>query len=98
MLAGAAALLITQFPLPAGAALLVYEPFTVGGGPADYQAGDEKKEKEKGSKPLCSKSQCSVAMPPSAVAGRNITTPFPFLSPFSRSERSHLGARSCSAV
>jgi hypothetical protein len=41
MLAGAAALLITQFPLPAGAALLVYEPFTVGGGPADYQAGDE---------------------------------------------------------
>jgi len=39
--AGAAALLVCQQAMPASAALLAYDSFTVGAGPADYQAGDE---------------------------------------------------------
>jgi hypothetical protein len=39
--AGAAALLACQTAMPARAALLVYDSFGVGGGPADYQAGDD---------------------------------------------------------
>jgi hypothetical protein len=41
VLAGAAALITAQFMAPAGAALLVYDPFTIGAGPADYLAGDD---------------------------------------------------------
>jgi len=40
-LAATTALLIAHFPLPASAILLVYDPFTVGVGPADYVAGNE---------------------------------------------------------
>lgn len=36
-----AALLVGQAGTPADAALLVYDPFTTGAGPADYAAGDE---------------------------------------------------------
>jgi hypothetical protein len=39
--AGAAALLACQWVMPASAALLVYDSFTVGAGPANYQEGDE---------------------------------------------------------
>ena len=41
VLAGAAALIAAHLVAPAGAALLVYDPFTVGAGPADYLAGDD---------------------------------------------------------
>jgi hypothetical protein len=39
--AGVAALVSSLLATPAGAALLAYDPFTVGVGPADYRAGDE---------------------------------------------------------
>jgi hypothetical protein len=39
--AAGAALLLCQAVAPADAALLVYDPFTTGAGPADYLAGDE---------------------------------------------------------
>jgi hypothetical protein len=42
VLAAATAIFLSQFFIsPASAAVLVYDPFNVGNGPADYQAGDE---------------------------------------------------------
>lgn len=42
VLAAATAIVISQFFIsPANAAVLVYDPFNVGAGPADYQAGDD---------------------------------------------------------
>jgi hypothetical protein len=41
VLAGVAALIAAVCMAPAGAALLAYDPFTVGAGPADYLAGDD---------------------------------------------------------
>ena len=41
VLSGAVALVAAQWATPARAALLVYDPFNVGAGPADYAAGDE---------------------------------------------------------
>ncbi|MCL4798136.1 MAG: PEP-CTERM sorting domain-containing protein [Burkholderiales bacterium] len=41
VLAGAAALIVAQTATPVSAALLVYDGFTIGAGPADYTAGDD---------------------------------------------------------
>jgi hypothetical protein len=40
-LAGATLMMGTMFAAPANAALLVYDPFGIGGGPGDYLAGDD---------------------------------------------------------